>query len=149
MTMTLHEELPVPPFSDQRLDGEVGLDGEVAGVRGVDVRREVWQSLLSMLRVYAYAASLSHGEIIVTETGPYAASLEQKGHTLMLSFDLWSGKGGSGKEGCRQPGSKHLSGVFEILEDGSLRVSGLETQLDVAAIDWVEQLTRMSALSSL
>ena len=142
--MTLHEELPVPSFSDQRLDGEVGLDGEVAGVRGVDVRREVWQSLLSMLRVYAYAASLSHGEIIVTETGPYAASLEHKGHTLMLSFDLSSGKGG-----CRQPGSKQLSGAFEILEDGSLRVSGLETQLDVAAIDWVEQLTRMSALSSL
>jgi hypothetical protein len=147
--MTLHEELPVPPFSDQRLDGEVGLDGEVAGVRGVDVRREVWQSLLSMLRVYAYAASLSHGEIIVTETGPYAASLEHTGHTLMLSFDLSSGKGGSGEGGCRQPGSKQLSGVFEILEDGSLRVSGLETQLDVAAIDWVEQLTRMSALSSL
>jgi hypothetical protein len=128
VTVTLREELPIPPFSDQGPQGEV---------RGVRVRQEVWQSLLSMLRVYAYAASLSNGEMAVTETAPHAASLEHKDHTLVLSFDVRSGKGS-----CHFPGSAQAPGDFEILEDGLLRFAGVEKQLDEAAIDWVEQLTR-------
>ncbi len=128
MTVTLREELPIPPSSDQGPQGEV---------RGVRVRQEVWQSLLSMLRVYAYAASMSNGEMVVTETAPYAASLEHKGHTLVLSFDVRSGKGS-----CRPPGPAQVPGDFEILEDGRLRFAGVEKQLDEAAIDWVEQLIR-------
>ena len=90
-----------------------------------------------MLRVYAYAASMANGEIVVTETAPYAASLEHKGHTLVLSFDVRSGKGAA-----VQPGVGAGPRGFEILEDGRLRFAGVEKQLDEAAIDWVEQLTR-------
>ncbi len=123
MTVTLREQLPIPPPFDQ--------DDQDARVR-----REVWHSLLSMLRVYAYAASLSHGEILVIETAPHRALLEHKGHTLVLAFDVRSGKGS-----CHQPGSKKVPGGFEILADGRLRFAGIEKQLDEAAIDWVEQLT--------
>jgi hypothetical protein len=120
VTVTLRKQPPIPPPLDQ----------------DARVRREVWQSLLSMLRVYAYATSLSHGEILVIETSPDRALLEHKGHTLVLGFDVRSGQGS-----CLLPGSKKVEGGFEILADGRLRFAGIEKQLDEAALDWVEQLT--------
>jgi hypothetical protein len=92
-----------------------------------------------MLRVYAYAASLSHGEIVVIETAPYTALLEHRGHTLVLSLDPGSGQGR-----WHLAGAKDSEG-FEILDDGRLRRAGVERELDEAAIEWVEELTRAAA----
>jgi hypothetical protein len=108
------------------------------------VRQEIWQSLLSMLRVYAYAAGLSQGEITVTEHAPHAALLEHKGRSLVLTLNPLSGKGS-----CLQPSAQNIpgdidAGEFEILGDGRLRAAGIERQLDEAAIDWVERLTRVA-----
>jgi hypothetical protein len=124
VTVALREQRSVPP----------------PGAAGVAVRREVWQSLLSMLRVYAYAASLRHGEIAVIESAPQTALLEHQGRILALSFDLNSGKGS-----WQLPGAKKTSGSFEILDDGRLHRAGVEKQLDEAAIDWVEELTHAAA----
>jgi hypothetical protein len=113
--------------------------------RALRVRQEVWQSLISMLRVYAHAASLNRGEVTVIETTPHSALLEHKDHALLLSFDARNGEGSFHPPTSHSPKLKKLPGGFTILEDGALRVAGEETQLDEAAIGWVEQLIRAAA----
>jgi hypothetical protein len=107
------------------------------------VRAELWRSLVSMLRVYAHAASFNHGEHIVTETTPASVSLEHKNAALHLIFDPGSGNATWMLE---QHGGAATARVFRLLEVGLIEFDGEEKELDRAAIDWVEELTRAAAM---
>jgi hypothetical protein len=107
----------------------------------VRVRWELWESLLSMLRVYANAASLTHGEFVITALSD-AAWMHHNGYLLSLQLDAengivsWAVKGPADVDDRR---------CFELLESGALLAAGQETELDRAAIDWVEELTKIAA----
>ena len=58
----------------------------------VQVRRHVWESLVSMLRVYAHAASLNGKEYAVT-SGPEEAWVKHGDCTFHLSFHPDTGEG--------------------------------------------------------
>jgi hypothetical protein len=144
----------------------------------IGVRREIWRSLVSMLRVYAHAAEMNHGAFQVTETSGERVVVESREGELTLSLDARSGAvrwkrrqkartsertGTAAKLGSK-PGShaghhikarsgertatprnaagKTATGRFTILADGRLDFDGEEKQLDSAAIEWVEDLTR-------
>lgn len=104
-----------------------------------EVRREVWHSLVSMLRVYSYAAGLDHGPIRVTDTSGGGVIVRSNEGELELHFDeqsgeaRWERRGGEGQQ---------VRGTFTLLADGRLDFDGEEKQLDSAAIEWVEDLTR-------
>ncbi len=98
-----------------------------------EVRRQVWESLLTMLKVYAEAASL-RGARYEVKSGPNGACVEHQGDQLALTFSASSGSGTwhiNGKE----------RGSFEIKEDGTLQFPEGPKELDVASIDWIEQLS--------
>ncbi len=102
----------------------------------VRVRREIWESLVSMLRVYAYAAGLDRGEFTVTPLSD-AVCVEHKGCVLCLSFIP-----ADGRAGWRLMDLDCMKGWgnFQILESGKLNIYGQEKELDLAAIDWIEDL---------
>jgi hypothetical protein len=107
----------------------------------VRIRWELWESLLSMVRVYANAAALTHGEFVVTVLSD-AAWVQHNGGLLALRLSVddgtvhWKLKDPAGTEQRRQ---------FELLESGVLLAQGEETELDRAAIDWLEELTSAAA----
>jgi hypothetical protein len=101
----------------------------------VQVRLHVWDSLVSMLRVYAHAASLNGKEYVVTSTHK-EAWVKHQDSTLDLRFDSDTG------EGCwriTHP-EREAWGEFRIEEDGTLTLPVGPKPLDQAAIDWVERL---------
>ena len=106
------------------------------------VRREVWRSLVSMLRVYAHAASLSYGEHIVTETGADVVTLAHQDATLEINFHPGSGMAAWI---LRRPGSAETAGLFTLSHAGAIEFDGKEKELDQVAIEWVQQLTHAGA----
>jgi hypothetical protein len=107
----------------------------------VQVRRQVWESLTSMLRVYAHAASLNAvDEYLVTSTSE-EASVKHRDSALNLRFSPETG------EGCwriTQP-EREEWGEFRIEADGTLNFPAGSKPLDAAAIEWIEHLTHAEA----
>lgn len=160
------------------------------GLSAIGVRREIWRSLVSMLRVYAHAAEMNHGALRVTETGSGRVVVESREGELTLSLNARSGtvswkrrqkaraaartgrtatpgstsgskvrskpgsdvdsnagqrikaRSAAGTERARNTAGRTAAGRFMILADGRLDFNGEEKQLDSAAIEWVEVLTR-------
>jgi hypothetical protein len=106
----------------------------------VQVRRHVWESLVSMLRVYAHAASLNGKEYAVT-SGPEEAWVKHGDCTLHLSFHPDTGEG---MWRINHPEREEL-GEFRIDEDGTLTFPAGPKPLDVAAIDWMELLVHATS----
>jgi hypothetical protein len=108
---------------------------------GVQVRRQVWDSLTSMLRVYAHAAGLNAGdEYLVTSTSE-EAWVKHRDSALNLRFSAETG------EGCWriiQPGREEW-GEFRIEADGTLNFPAGPKPLDAAAIEWIEHLGHAEA----
>ncbi len=103
----------------------------------IEVRRHIWESLVSMLRVYAHAASLN-GNAHVISSGPDAAQVDYGESMLRIGFSADSGAGSwrlTRPEGEEQ-------GQFQIEEDGALILPGGPRELDRAAIDWVDKLVQ-------
>jgi hypothetical protein len=98
-----------------------------------EVRRQIWESLHSMLRVYAEAASLK-GIRYEAKSGPNGASIEHKDDVLALTFSASSGAGAWHINGEKR-------GTFQIEADGTLQFPEGPKELDVAAIDWIEQMS--------
>jgi len=118
------------------------------GARGavpfeVRVRWEVWESLVSMLRVYATAASLGRGEFTVTSAAD-AAWVRHKGNTLGLCF---SAADGLASWRMTAPGGQERQASFQILPSGALISGGKEKELDEAALEWIEELAGEGAQS--
>lgn len=103
----------------------------------IRVRREIWESFVSMLRVYASAAA-GHGEFIVTAF-PGAAWIKHKDNILALCFEPADG---TATWSFTKADVSRQRGSFQILESGFLSFDGQEKQLDEAAIDWIEDLAR-------
>ena len=104
---------------------------------GVQVRGQVWNSLTSMLRVYAHAAGLNAGdEYLVTSTAE-AASVQHRDSALSLRFAPETG------EGCWRivQREREQFGGFRIETDGTLNFPAGSRPLDAAAIEWIEHLT--------
>ncbi len=99
------------------------------------VRRQVWESLVSMLRVYAHAASLNGKEYGVTGSEE-GAEVKCQDSTLNLHFNSVTGEAGWR---ITQP-EREEWGVFRIEEDGTLNFPAGPKPLDTAAIDWIELL---------
>ena len=108
---------------------------------GVQVRRQVWDSLTSMLRVYAHAASLNTGdEYLVTSTSE-EASVKHRNSALNLRFNPETG------EGCWriiQPEREEF-GELRIEADGTLNFPAGSKPLDAAAIEWIEHLAHVTS----
>jgi hypothetical protein len=103
----------------------------------VEVRRHVWESLVSMLRVYAHAASLNGKEHVVT-SGSDEAWVKHEDSALSLRFSLDTGEG----NWCVTHPEREECGAFRIEEDGTLTFPIGPKDLDAAVIDWLEHLGR-------
>ena len=106
----------------------------------VQVRRQVWESLLSMLRVYSHAAGLGGKDYVVTSSAE-EASVELQGSVLRLHFDP-----GTGDASWRitRAGQEEW-GEFRIEADGSLIFPAGMKPLDTAAIEWLEHLAHFAS----
>jgi hypothetical protein len=104
------------------------------------VRQHVWESLVSMLRVYSHAASLNGQELVVTGISD-EAWVKCHGCALSLSFRSETGEA---TWRVTQP-DLETWGEFRIEEDGTLNFPAGPKQLDTAAIDWVEHLVRAAS----
>jgi hypothetical protein len=107
----------------------------------VQVRRQVWESLTSMLRVYAHAASLNAAdEYLVTSTSE-EASVKHRDLALNLLFNP---ENGDGSWHITQPAREEF-GEFRIEADGTLNFPAGSKPLDAAAIEWIEHLVHAEA----
>jgi hypothetical protein len=106
----------------------------------VQVRRHVWESLVSMLQVYAHAASLNGKEYMVTSAAEDAC-VKHGDCTLQLSFHPDTGEG---VWRICHPEREEL-GEFRIEEDGTLTFPAGPKPLDIAAIDWMELLVHATS----
>ena len=105
-----------------------------------EVRRHVWESLVSMLRVYAHAASLNGKEYVVTSS-PDAAEVKYQDSVLSLHLHPETGEAGWR---ITQP-EREEWGVFRMEEDGTLNFPAGPKALDTAAIEWIEQLVHTTS----
>jgi hypothetical protein len=103
----------------------------------VDVRLQVWESLVSMILVYAHAASLNGNAYVVT-TGSGEVWVKHQDSTLSLRFSPDTGEG----NWCVTHPEREECGAFRIEEDGSLTLPGGPKEIDQAAIDWIGFLGR-------
>ena len=108
------------------------------------VRQHVWESLVSMLRVYSHAASLNGKELVVTGISD-EAWVKCHGCVLALSFNPETGEA---TWRVTQP-ELETWGEFRIEEDGTLNFPAGPKPLDTAAIDWVEHLVRATSPATL
>jgi hypothetical protein len=107
----------------------------------VQVRGHVWDSLVSMVRVYANAASLNAGDEYLVTNSPEEISVKHRDSALNLRFNPETG------EGCWriiQPVREEF-GEFRIEADGTLNFPAGSKPLDAAAIEWIEHLTHAEA----
>ncbi len=104
------------------------------------VRQHIWESLVSMLRVYAHAASLNGNELVVTGISDEAWV---KCHDCALSLSFHP-ETGEATWRVTQP-EQETWGEFRIEEDGTLNFPAGPKPLDTAAIDWVEHVVRATS----
>jgi hypothetical protein len=107
----------------------------------IDVRRQIWESLVTMLRVYAHAASLSGKEYVVTTVFDQAW-VKHENCSLRICLHPESG---NASWRVTQP-ELETRGEFRIDEDGALIFPDGAKPLDTAAIDWMEQLVRATRM---
>jgi len=100
-----------------------------------EVRRHVWESLVSMMQVYAHAASLNGKEYVVTSAS-YKVSVKHQDRVLTVSFDPGTGDASwkVTRPQCEQVGE------FRIDEHGTLVFPAGPRALDTAAMDWIALL---------
>jgi hypothetical protein len=103
----------------------------------VEVRQHVWESLVSMLRVYAHAASLS-GKGYVATSDADEAWVKDQDSALSLRFSPDTGEG----NWCVTHPEREECGAFRIEEDGTLTFPIGPKELDAAVIDWLDHLGR-------
>ena len=103
----------------------------------VEVRHHVWESLVSMLRVYAHAASLNGKEHEV-KSGADEAWVKHQDSALSLSFSPDTGEG----NWCVTHPEREECGAFRIDEHGTLTFPAGPKEIDQAAIDWIGYLGR-------
>jgi hypothetical protein len=109
----------------------------------VQVRQHVWESLVSMVRVYAHAANLNAGDGYVVTNTSEEASVKHRDSALHLRFTPETG------EGCwriLQPEREEF-GEFRIEADGTLNFPAGSKPLDAAAIEWIEHLAHVTSTS--
>ena len=102
----------------------------------VEVRQQIWESLVSMLRVYAHAASLN-GQSYGVASNARTAWVTCMDSVLEVGY---SAQDGAASWQLSQPNQRLLSGKFSIEADGSLSFPEGPKELDQAAIEWVEKL---------
>ena len=102
-----------------------------------EVRSEVWHSLVSMLRVYAHAASLNGKPYAITSTDS-TALIQYEECSLTISF---SPEAGWATWGLIGPG-RDEHGHFQIDEHGAVHFPDGPKELDTAAIDWMYLLSQ-------
>ena len=103
----------------------------------VEVRQHVWESLVSMLRVYAHAASLN-GKDYAATSGAEEAWVKHQDSALSLRFSPDTGEG----NWCVTHPEREECGAFRIEEDGTLTFPIGPKELDTAVIDWLDHLVR-------
>jgi hypothetical protein len=108
------------------------------------VRLQVWESLVSMLRVYAHAATLNGKELEVTGISDEAWV---KCHDCVLGL-CFRPETGEATWRVTQP-QQETWGEFRIEEDGTLTFPAGPKPLDTAAIDWVEHVVRATSPATL
>ena len=108
----------------------------------VDVRPHVWESLVSMLRVYAHAASLNGDPYTVTNSAN-EATVKHEDSVLNVSFGADSGEG----NWCVTHPEREECGAFRIDEHGSLMDPATPKEIDQAAIDWIGFLGRGNVIA--
>jgi hypothetical protein len=101
----------------------------------IHVRSQIWESLVTMLRVYAHAAGLNGKEYVVT-SGSDQAWVKHGDCLLRVCFR--SEDGAATWRITKQ--ERETQGEFQIEEDGTLVFPDGAKALDAAAIDWIEQL---------
>jgi hypothetical protein len=104
-------------------------------VSAVEVRRQIWESLVSMLRVYAHAAGLNQDAYGVASNAE-AAWVTYAESTLHIQY---SPKTGDAHWSLEKSGHD-AKGDFQIDENGQVVFPEGRKELDQAAIDWVQQL---------
>ena len=109
----------------------------------IEVRRHIWESLVSMLQVYANAASLNDKKYVVISL-PDGALVKYKDFGLRLRF---SPENGEGSWSITKP-EKEECGGFRIEEDGILTFPAGPKPLDTAAIEWIEHLVHATSTES-
>ena len=107
----------------------------------MDVRHHVWESLVSMLRVYAHAASL-HGNAYEVTAGPESAWVKHQDSALSIQFGSDTGEG----NWCVTHPEREECGAFRIEEDGTLTFPIGPKELDTAVIDWLDHLGRSKVI---
>jgi hypothetical protein len=107
----------------------------------VDVRHHVWESLVSMLRVYAHAASL-HGDAYEVTVSPESAWVKHQDSALSIQFSPDTGEG----NWCVKHPEREECGAFRIEEDGTLTFPIGAKELDTAVIDWLDHLGRSKVI---
>jgi hypothetical protein len=115
----------------------------------VEVRRHIWESLVSMLQVYANAASLNDKKYVVTSLPP-VTSLPNDALVTYKDFGLrlrFSPENGEGSWSITKP-EKEECGGFRIEEDGTLTFPAGPKPLDTAAIEWIEHLVHAASTES-
>ena len=108
-----------------------------------EVRRQVWHSLVSMLQVYAHAASLNGKPFAVTSSDSTAA-VRYEDASLSISFAVPTGY--ATWRSIRPGREEH--GSFEIDEHGALNFPLGPKELDAAAIDWMDHLAQLEPVKS-
>jgi|ERR1700677_693938 hypothetical protein len=96
------------------------------------VRGHVWESLVSMMQVYAHAASLNGKEYVVSSDSG-KVSVKHEASVLTISFRPDTGEANwmVTRPECEE------SGEFRIDEHGTLVFPAGPKALDTAAIDWI------------
>jgi hypothetical protein len=107
----------------------------------VQVRRQVWDSLTSMLRVYAHAASLNAGDEYLVTSASEEASVKHRDSALNLQFNPETGEG---SWRIIQPVREEF-GEFRIEADGILNFPIGSKPLHAAAIEWIELLGHVTS----
>lgn len=100
-----------------------------------EVRRHVWESLVSMLQVYVHAASLN-GKQYEVSTASDQISVKHQDNSLTVSFVPETGTAGWS---LKRPRCEEV-GEFHINEHGELVFPAGPKPLDTAAIDWIAML---------
>jgi hypothetical protein len=109
----------------------------------VEVRSHVWESLVSMLRVYAHAAGLNADAYVVT-AGSDAARVNHQDSELSLHFSSDTGEG----NWCVTHPEREECGAFRIDEHGTLTFPAGPKEIDQAAIDWIGYLKRDKVIAN-
>jgi hypothetical protein len=99
------------------------------------VRGHVWESLVSMMQVYAHAASLNGKEYVVTSA---SEKVSVKHQASILTITLRPDTGEASWVVTR-PECEEL-GEFHIDEHGELIFPAGPKALDTAAMDWIALL---------